>query len=358
MHVLCGGLLEIILVKCNSSQNITMIVITMIAIVVRIFKSHQWNSIYGRSSSNEVHRFYYSTRCRDSSPKMTPSLELPHWWCENNLNQLLNILFWLLKIDTARFFIYTCGISLYAYYADVTYYLSYFAATTVHKVWHLWEQVDSDKEEWKQTSRRKRSIPGHPKLISMVKLNLSLLSLFYSENFLPCRQLVYKKQCYRCIDLVNVNKVNGPFSFAHFPSSIPGAVYFRRTPPLVFALDEKCRTPVSEVALMKKYIISGTVTFRPILWAPSPSPSPSPLLQLLSLLLLLLLTLLLFLLLLYFYPRPVLAFGYCHCLRLYVCVCVCVSVCPREYSGLAQAGIARFGPKMQKALVKVSVVFG
>ena len=106
MHVLCGDLLEIILGNCNSSENITMIVITMIAIVVRIFKSRQWNSIYGRSSSNEVHRFYYITRCRDSSPKMTPSLELPHWWCENNLNQSLNILFWLLKIDTARFFFY------------------------------------------------------------------------------------------------------------------------------------------------------------------------------------------------------------------------------------------------------------
>ena len=62
-----------------------------------------------------------------------------------------------------------------------------------------------------------------------------------------------------------------------------------------------------------------------------------------------------------FYPRPVLAFGYCRCLRL--CVCVCLSLCqslacPRDNSGPVQARIAKFGPKMQKTLVKVPIVFG
>ena len=66
-----------------------------------------------------------------------------------------------------------------------------------------------------------------------------------------------------------------------------------------------------------------------------------------------------------FYPRPVLAFGYCLCLRLCVCVClsVCPSVCqslacPRDNSGPVQASIAKFGPKMQKTLVKVPIVLG
>ena len=62
-----------------------------------------------------------------------------------------------------------------------------------------------------------------------------------------------------------------------------------------------------------------------------------------------------------FYPRPVLAFGYCRCLRLCVCVSVCPSVCqslacPRDNSGPVQARIAKFGPKMQKTLVKVPIV--
>ena len=64
-----------------------------------------------------------------------------------------------------------------------------------------------------------------------------------------------------------------------------------------------------------------------------------------------------------FYPRPVLAFGYCRCLRLCVCLSVCLSVCqslacPRDNSGPIQARIAKFGPKMQKTLVKVPIVLG
>ena len=46
-----------------------------------------------------------------------------------------------------------------------------------------------------------------------------------------------------------------------------------------------------------------------------------------------------------------------------VCVCVCLSVCqslacPRDNSGPVQARIAKFGPKMQKTLVKVPIVLG
>ena len=54
-----------------------------------------------------------------------------------------------------------------------------------------------------------------------------------------------------------------------------------------------------------------------------------------------------------FYPMPVLALGYCHRLRL--CVCPCVCVCQ---SLACQARIAKFGPKMQKTLVKVTIVLG
>ena len=44
-----------------------------------------------------------------------------------------------------------------------------------------------------------------------------------------------------------------------------------------------------------------------------------------------------------------------------VCVCVCQSVCqslacPRDNLGPVQARIAKFGPKMQKTLVKVPIV--
>ena len=60
-----------------------------------------------------------------------------------------------------------------------------------------------------------------------------------------------------------------------------------------------------------------------------------------------------------FYPRPVLAFGYCHRLRPCVCPCVCQSLaCPCDNSGPVQARIAKFGPKMQKTLVKVPIVLG
>ena len=50
-----------------------------------------------------------------------------------------------------------------------------------------------------------------------------------------------------------------------------------------------------------------------------------------------------------------------------VCVCVCVSVCPyvcqllacpRDNSRPVQARVAKFGPKMQKTLVKVPIVLG
>ena len=49
----------------------------------------------------------------------------------------------------------------------------------------------------------------------------------------------------------------------------------------------------------------------------------------------------------FFYARPVLAIGYCRCLRLCVCVRVCVSMC-----------VTKFGPKMQKTLVKIPIVLG
>ena len=54
---------------------------------------------------------------------------------------------------------------------------------------------------------------------------------------------------------------------------------------------------------------------------------------------------------------------YCHRLRLCVCPCVCQSVCqslacPRDNSRPVQARIAKFGPKMQKTLVKVPIVLG
>ena len=66
-----------------------------------------------------------------------------------------------------------------------------------------------------------------------------------------------------------------------------------------------------------------------------------------------------------FYPRPVLAFGYCRCLRLCVCVCLSVCLCVNHllvraitWDPPVQARIAKFGPKIQKTLVKVPIVLG
>ena len=41
-----------------------------------------------------------------------------------------------------------------------------------------------------------------------------------------------------------------------------------------------------------------------------------------------------------------------------VCLCVRVCTCPHDNSGPVQAMISKFGPKMQKTLVKVPVVLG
>ena len=47
------------------------------------------------------------------------------------------------------------------------------------------------------------------------------------------------------------------------------------------------------------------------------------------------------------------------CVCLSVCPSVCQSLaCPRDNSGPVQARIAKFGPKMQKTLVKVPIVLG
>ena len=60
-----------------------------------------------------------------------------------------------------------------------------------------------------------------------------------------------------------------------------------------------------------------------------------------------------------FNPRPVLVFGFCHCLCVCMCPCVCQSLaCPHDNSGPVQAKISKFGPKMQRTLVKVPIVFG
>ena len=53
----------------------------------------------------------------------------------------------------------------------------------------------------------------------------------------------------------------------------------------------------------------------------------------------------------------------CICVCVHVCMCVCQSVCqslacPRDNSGPVQARITKFGPKMQKTLVKVPIVLG
>ena len=62
-----------------------------------------------------------------------------------------------------------------------------------------------------------------------------------------------------------------------------------------------------------------------------------------------------------FLPEASFGLLYCRCLRLCVCVSVCLSVCqslacPRDNSGPIQARITKFGPQMQRTLVKVPVV--
>ena len=59
--------------------------------------------------------------------------------------------------------------------------------------------------------------------------------------------------------------------------------------------------------------------------------------------------------------RPVLAFGDCCCLRLSVCISLCVNqlylfVHTINNSGLLQARITKFKPKVQNKLVKVPIV--
>ena len=65
-----------------------------------------------------------------------------------------------------------------------------------------------------------------------------------------------------------------------------------------------------------------------------------------------------------FLPEASFGLRYCRCLRLCVCVSICLSVClsvcqsivcPRDNSGPIQARITKFGPKMQKTLVKVPI---
>ena len=47
------------------------------------------------------------------------------------------------------------------------------------------------------------------------------------------------------------------------------------------------------------------------------------------------------------------------CVSVFVCQSVCQSLpCPRDNLGLVQARIGKFGPKMQKTLVKVPIVLG
>ena len=60
-----------------------------------------------------------------------------------------------------------------------------------------------------------------------------------------------------------------------------------------------------------------------------------------------------------FWPSGIVVACVCVC----VCVCVCPYVCqslacPRDNSGPVQTRIAKFGPKMQKTLVKVPIVLG
>ena len=60
-----------------------------------------------------------------------------------------------------------------------------------------------------------------------------------------------------------------------------------------------------------------------------------------------------------FWPSGIVVACVCVCVCVSVCLSVCQSLaCPRDNSGPVQARIAKFGPKMQKTLVKVPIVFG
>ena len=60
-----------------------------------------------------------------------------------------------------------------------------------------------------------------------------------------------------------------------------------------------------------------------------------------------------------FWPSGIVIAYVCVCVRVCVCQSVCQSLaCPRDNSGRVQARIAKFGPKMQKTLVKVPIVLG
>ena len=64
-----------------------------------------------------------------------------------------------------------------------------------------------------------------------------------------------------------------------------------------------------------------------------------------------------------FWPSGIVVACVCVCVCVCVCLSVCLSVCqslacPGDNSGPVQARIAKFGPKMQKTLVKVPIVLG
>ena len=60
-----------------------------------------------------------------------------------------------------------------------------------------------------------------------------------------------------------------------------------------------------------------------------------------------------------FWPSGIVIACVCVCVRVCVCQSVCQSLaCPRDNLGPVQARIAKFGPKMQKTLVKVPIVLG
>ena len=58
-----------------------------------------------------------------------------------------------------------------------------------------------------------------------------------------------------------------------------------------------------------------------------------------------------------FWPSGIVVACVCMCVHVFVCVCHSLA-CPRDNSGPVQARITKFGPKMQKTLVKVPIVLG